>query len=507
MPYKKLMKNILDLNSEDAKEYFLKGENYSRIELPSYFSFQKLIDQISKKLIGKELSDFRKQNPREYSNVNYSLVSNKDGKYAWRPLQLIHPAIYVSLVHSITSKDNWDIIKKRFEKFRENQNIECHSLPVLSEEEDKTDKFAQILTWWHKIEQNSLALALDYKYVHHTDITDCYGSIYTHSISWALHTKRIAKKRKIRTTKSLVGVSIDNHLQDMNYGQTNGIPQGSSLMDFIAEIVLGYVDLLLARKLKGLKIKDYKILRYRDDYRIFTNNSFLGERITKELSETLSDLGLRLNADKTEASDDIIKSSIKPDKRYWISNKRTAGNKQKWLIQLHLLSEIFPNSGTLDTQMRDFLKVLENSKKKDTNLETLISIVTEIGIRNPRVIASAIAIVSIFLSKLKTKEQKIEIADKIQSKFEQVPNSSLIMIWFQRLYLKLDKKKDFEEQLCKKVVDKSVEIWNSDWLDIGLKSIIEKAEIVDKSTVDKAKVKLSTKEIKKILKKKRYHPS
>jgi hypothetical protein len=31
-------------------------------------------------------------------------------------------------------------------------------------------------------------------------------------------------------------------MQGMNYGQTNGIPQGSVLMDFIAEMVLGYID-------------------------------------------------------------------------------------------------------------------------------------------------------------------------------------------------------------------------------------------------------------------------
>jgi len=55
----------------------------------------------------------------------------------------------------------------------------------------------------------------------------------------------------------------------MTYGQTNGIPQGSVLMDFIAEIVLGYTDLELSHKINQLKIEDYQIIRYRDDYRIF----------------------------------------------------------------------------------------------------------------------------------------------------------------------------------------------------------------------------------------------
>ena len=79
-----------------------------------------------------------------------------------------------------------------------------------------------------------------------TDITDCYGSIYTHSIPWALHTKEKAKKEK--ATKKLIGNIIDFLLQKMSYDQTNGIPQGSVLMDFIGEIVLGYADLELTKK-------------------------------------------------------------------------------------------------------------------------------------------------------------------------------------------------------------------------------------------------------------------
>ncbi len=43
-------------------------------------------------------------------------------------------------------------------------------------------------------------------------------------------------------------------------------------MDFIAEIVLGYADTLITTEIKAAKILDYKILRYRDDYRIFVNS-------------------------------------------------------------------------------------------------------------------------------------------------------------------------------------------------------------------------------------------
>ncbi|MBW8523650.1 reverse transcriptase [Chryseobacterium chendengshani] len=489
------MKNILEVSSHEAKIFFLKKESYSRLELPHYFNFQLIINKIDEKLINSDLKDFRSSSPREFENVNYKLITNKDGKYAWRPFQLIHPAIYVNLVNRITDEGNWKFIIDRFKIFRNNKNIECHSLPLISITIDKDDKRGQILSWWQLIEQRSLHLSLEYKYTVHTDITDCYGSIYTHSIPWALHTKEEAKKRVNRNSGS-IGNIIDNHLQDMSYGQTNGIPQGSALMDFIAEILLGYVDLLLSEKLKSLKIEEYKILRYRDDYRIFTNNSLLAEEISKYLAEILSGLGLKINAEKTQSSNDLIKSAIKSDKKYWILNKRIAGNKQKWLLQLYFLSENYPNSGTIDTEMREFLKVLQKSKRTDYDVITLVSLTTQIAIKNPRVVPTAIAILSIFLSKIKDGSDKKIIIKNIKKSFTSIPNSSLIMIWFQRLYLTIGKTITFEELLCKKVINKNVEIWNSEWLDGSLKKIIDHTEIVDYRKVIKSKEKLLKIELK-----------
>lgn len=496
------MKDILKLNCDEAKTLLLKRDSYSNISLPEYFSFQELLNKIDKTLKGKNISDFRDKSPRDIENVNYKLLSNKDGKFAWRPFQLINPAIYVSLVNTITEKTNWGILKDRFAIFQANDKIECHSLPAISESKTKTNKTAQILNWWQMIEQKSLTLSLDYKYVLHTDIADCYSSIYTHSIPWAIHTKEIAKKNR---KNSLVGNAIDNHLQDMSYGQTNGIPQGSVLMDFIAEIVLGYVDLILTKKLDLKGITDYRILRFRDDYRIFTNNSFEAEQIAKEHSEILSNIGLKLNADKTIASDDIIKSSLKPDKRYWISNKIITGNKQKWLIQLYLLSEKYPNSGTIDTQMREFLIVLQNSKKKDYNLKTLISLVTEIALRNPRVVPTCIAILSIFLSGINDDTEKLVLAEKIRNKFKEVPNSSFMMVWFQRLNLKINKTEIYTEPLCKKITDNSVVIWNIEWLNDKLKNVFNKTPIIEEKVIIKTKKKVSKSEIKKIIKKAGYY--
>lgn len=406
------MSNILDLNAKETRSYFLKKESYSSIELPYYFNFQNLLKEVSEILSEQSLSSIRKETPRNFDDVNYQLVSNKDGKYAWRPFQLIHPAIYVSLVNNITDEKNWDFIKKRFEQFQKEKRIECHSLPVISESKEKSDKSYQILNWWKTIEQRSIKLSLDYRYVIHSDITDCYGSIYTHSISWALHTKKKAKKRKNRNNNSLIEVVIDKHLQDMSHGQTNGIPQGSTLMDFISEIVLGYMDLKLAKKLSTIGVEDYKILRYRDDYRIFSNESFEAERITKELSE--------------------------------------------------------------------------------------------IALRNPRVTPSVIAILSIFINRLPIKKDKLNIAHKIKLKFNQIPNSSFMMVWYQRLNLKINKTEEYELPLCKKVVGSKKKVWNCEWLEGNIKKSIDQTNIVDRFKVKKARTKLFKKEINKIINSKKY---
>ena len=90
-------------------------------------------------------------------------------------------------------------------------------------------------------------------------------------------------------------------------------------MDFIAEIVLGYVDLLLSQKMHEKKIENCKILRYRDDYRVFVNEPATGEEVLKELTMILYDFGMRLNSSKTIMSSNIVLSSVKEDKREWLS--------------------------------------------------------------------------------------------------------------------------------------------------------------------------------------------
>lgn len=480
-------KNVLSLSASKAKDFFLKEESYSNITLPAYFSFQKLLDKLDKKLQNKSLKNFfvPKDAPSNYDDVNYIIYNNKDGCYAWRPLQLLNPIIYVALVNYITQEKVWKLIKTRFNAFKKNENILSKGIPVLTSPKKK-QQASQVLHWWNEVEQLSLEQALEYSYLFSTDITDCYGSIYTHTVSWALHGKEKAKQSIKDKSIKLEGDDIDSLIRQMTYNQTNGIPQGSVLMDFIAEIVLGYADLLLTQKLNTEKITDYKIIRYRDDYRIFVNNTQNGNQIVKFLTEVMIELGFKLNATKTQKTEDVIEGSLKKDKLYRISHLEdlnrfclNKGNLQKQLIRIYDFSKKFPNSGSLQSLLTEYNKNIK-FKKDDKNVIPVISIAFAIAFNNPRVYPTIAAIIGKSLSYLSDFETRFNIVQKIKKKLEEKPNTEYMEIWLQRIIYNDDFFQDYNSKICQLVMDKNLSpLWNIDWVSNGLKSIVKNTPIVD----------------------------
>ncbi len=498
------MKRILELNHTEARHYFLKAESYFNFDLPQYFVFQNVIQQVSAQLNGHRLSDFlgsftnssgqqKATYPCDFENVNYTFLNNKNGKFAWRPFQLIHPALYVSLVHNITEEANWNTIVSRFSQFASNPKIKCYSIPLESDG-IQSDKATTVTQWWQTIEQQSIELALEYEYVLHTDISDCYGSIYTHSVPWAIHTKSIAKLPANRTNYALIGNLIDKHLRDMAFAQTNGIAQGSVLMDFIAEMVLGYADSEISIKIQRVKIHDYHIIRYRDDYRIFSNNPQDAELITKILTEVLIDLGMRLNTQKTLVSNNVIRDSIKPDKIYWIAEKNGSKSIQELLLLIHSLSDKFPNSGSLSKALGKFYNRIKGLTELN-NIQVLVSILVDIMYKNPRTYPIASAILSKLLSLLNAPAKRDSILQSIMTKFEKIPNTGHIKIWLQRLTIKIDRPKVYDEDLCRKVNAPTIQIWNSDWLNNSLKTLIDTTPIIDEQVIQDIDVVINQTEV------------
>lgn len=208
---------------------------------------------------------------------------------------------------------------------------------------------------------------------------------------------------------------------------------------------------------------------------------------------------MKLNPYKTDISDDVIKSSIKSDKLYGIISKRGEQSIFDHLILIHCFADKYPNSGTLQKLLVQFLKRIEKSKKLK-NVEVLISILTDIAYKNPRIYPVFSAILSHLLDFIKN--NALEITQKILDKFKGIPNTSHLNIWLQRLTLKTNWNLEFPEDLCKMVIDtinnkkSSIEIWKTEWIkNKNLKNIIDSTPIIEEKEMKKMSLKITSKEI------------
>jgi hypothetical protein len=432
----------------------------------------------------------KSSDPKSLETVNYRLIGNKNGKFDWRPFELIHPVIYASLVNLMTEPNAWGELIVRFNTFKKTNLIDCVSLPIASNSR-LSKKGKQIKNWWEEVEQRTLELSLEFDYIFQTDIASCYPSIYTHSIPWALYGKESGKKNK--HTQNL-GNSIDQHLMSMNYGQTNGIPQGSMLMDFIAELVIGYADEQFTERVRREEIDtaSFKIIRYRDDYKIFTNNPQEAEQLVKILTEVFIDLGMKLNADKTFESKEILIDGLKRDKLGWLqSNAEYVSRSKKYpqrIQLLHSFANMYPNSGTLVKQITKLHKDLRTQSLVigDQRIKkVMIAYIVDIAINHPKAYSVCSAVLSKLLTLITNKKVKQEIFTNIMRKFAKVPNTGLIEVWLQRIILKqTDYSILFREPLCEIAAGKQFFLWDVSWLKPEVQKILEETSILNKVKLD-----------------------
>jgi RNA-directed DNA polymerase len=478
------MKRLVDLSNEEVKRHFLKGSSYFNGPLPSYISFEPIINGVATILNGGNYTAFKAEDPGDFPDVNYSFIANKDGRFAWRPYELMHPAIYVSLVNLICGHENWALITQRLAAF-ENGAVDCCSAPVVSLDE-QTDQAAQIRSWWQRVEQRSLKYSLEFSHVLHTDVTDCYGSLYTHSISWALHGKPMTKENKRDNT--LLGNKIDSHIRAGRHGQTNGISQGSVLMDFVAEIVLGYVDEQITATL-GMS-DDFRILRYRDDYRIFANSDIQAEKILKTISDELRGVGMKLGVSKTFMSTNIVEGSIKPDKLAGIDlqdlGPANAHTIQKQLLRLHAFGRRFPNSGALRRLVGELHTKLSEQVEVPDDLEVQVAIATDIAIVSPATFPGIAAILSQLISLAAIKEKE-NLWSKVRKKMERVPYNGHLEIWLQRVTMPQSLGITFtsDEPICRVVNGESPNLWENGWIaSKDLKAALAVSKAIVESVAD-----------------------
>lgn len=361
-------KNVLSLSHGEALDFFMKSEQFHGFELPEYFNFDKVLSFVREKVgdtpYEQCLGDSR---PDDLPDVNLDILLNKDGQYGVRPLILANPFLYYFLARELCNPEGWETVLECFETYTVPHITSC-ALPVIPDKAESFHKAATVLNWWNRIEQRSLELSLHYRYMFITDITNCYGSIDPQTIPWAL--SRRGTKFETSGNENMAA-RLETYLRALQQGRNIGIPQGSALFDFVAEIILGYGDLLLHEALEKAKIKaDYEILRYRDDYRIFCNDRDVLERISYILQSVLEGLNFRMNTQKTRLSDSVVLDSVKKEKLSYIYNTPISNKKgwdfdsfEKHLFFILMFGRQYPNSGQLKTLLSDLDKRIEKQLK------------------------------------------------------------------------------------------------------------------------------------------------
>lgn len=154
-----------------------------------------------------------------------------------------------------------------------------------------------------QLEESSIDHLLGCEYVVSADISNCYPSIYSHALAWALRGKR---GKPSATEENDWIEELDRHCRYTRGGRTNGIPIGPDTSSILSEILLTQVDLALQEK------EFEKVVRRIDDYTFYATDEQEAKRFLRDLNLTLRYYDLSLNEKKTKITP--IKSYIE---RHW----------------------------------------------------------------------------------------------------------------------------------------------------------------------------------------------
>lgn len=136
-----------------------------------------------------------------------------------------------------------------------------------------------------------------------TDISDYYGSVYTHSIEWALDSKAAAKAnlRSGSTRKNpSLGAKLDAAVRNCQEGQTKGIAISPDTSLLISEVVMCALDVELETLLPGAA---ERCIRFMDDVMFAARSRAEAEDFLNTWETILGRYHLALNPRKTQITD------------------------------------------------------------------------------------------------------------------------------------------------------------------------------------------------------------
>lgn len=207
-----------------------------------------------------------------------------------RLLAIPNPFSYANLCKELS--DNWEKIRTKLLDNNKDQKFKISRIHI-RKMKDKKHLFEMNYNNIIKDGNPEQKIIIGKQFCVETDISNCFPSIYSHSVPWALVGKPTAKKNKDNYTEWYV--KLDKVIRNTKNEETNGILIGPHSSHLISETILTTVD-------KTLSEKKYEFVRHVDDYKCYVSTYEEAEKFLIDLSAELKNYELYLNNKKTQIS-------------------------------------------------------------------------------------------------------------------------------------------------------------------------------------------------------------
>ena len=309
---------------------------YFAEQIPICFSSETFADNVSSLLLivecDKKYSNIcKKNNCQKQAMTIPTTLSTYKNDISRRVLSLPNPLSFLVVVKLMA--ENWEKIQSVAKSenslspityIHSYSNIDAELLNSENVRESRHSKSDFINNV-----KDCIKVSLGYKYRLKIDIANCYNSIYTHSVGWAMCGKEQVKKymrtKQPQTMKEDYEFAdlLDTFLRYQKNNETNGIVVGPFTSRIFSEIILGALD----RKLKD---KGYHFRRYVDDYKFYFRTETEAQESLPIIEKIFNEYNLNLNTAKTEISrypfeiisqmNEIFKSEFKRDGVFGVLN-------------------------------------------------------------------------------------------------------------------------------------------------------------------------------------------
>ncbi|CAG0978957.1 hypothetical protein BURK2_01728 [Burkholderiales bacterium] len=236
--------------------------------------------------------------------------------YYRRGTAVLNPIGYYRLCRQIARY--WPEIQKHYQQSQLSRSVPTFGVGGIR---------AIHLPKYSELYEDKIKAAAGHRYALVTDITSFFPSLYTHAISWALHTKPIAKvkKGKKHATPAYFGNLLDEAARATQDGQTVGVAVGPDTSHVLAELIGVAVDVELQKSL-GTWPSGF---RYVDDFFLFFDRREEAERALAAVTNAVGHFELQINAAKTRIIE--VKELVEESWKYTLKRLTvsSAGRRQQ----------------------------------------------------------------------------------------------------------------------------------------------------------------------------------